>query len=100
MLWWIAAELSIESAVFIGSNIVANEYRKMPMNQTDMLGVDRATVCAVGSKNFIGVQKDVGTGESADASKWVAARNSALEVYSLSKRTFSARGPLGPWPTV
>ncbi len=40
------------------------------------------------------VQEDVGTGESAGV------LTGGLSDYSLPTRTFSARGPLGPWPTV
>jgi len=70
------------------------------MKQAAMFGAVRGTHYSVGSETFSSVQKGVGTRESADVLNWLAARDLGIGDYSLSTRTFSARGPLGPWPTV
>ncbi len=82
------------------ATIAANEYRKQPMKQAAIFGAVRGTLYALGSETFYSVQRDVGTRESADVLNWLAARDLGIGDYSLSTRTFSARGPLGPWPTV
>lgn len=70
------------------------------MKQAALFGAVRGTHYSVGSGTFSSVQKDVGTRESADVLNWFAARDLGIGDYSLPTRTFSARGPLGPWPTV